>query len=264
MSDPIASHLAEALDPVHLARRVGWEPDAWQADALRTDAQWVALNCSRQAGKSQVASTKAVHKAVYQPGSLVVMIAPSQRQSQELFRRAMVVYKSMGRPVSAELANLSRIELENGSRLLAVPGDPDTVRGLAGVDLLVVDEAARVSDELYTAVLPMVGASNGQVLALSTPAGQRGWWWKACTDPVQQWEVVTVPAVRSRVSPEVLEHARRTMTDQEFRSEYLCEFIVGAGALFDADDINRAFTGDFDLLEPNTAPNLRLVGREAS
>ncbi len=37
------------------------------------------------------------------------------------------------------------------------------MRGYAGVDLLVIDEAARVPDELYRSVRPMLAVSNGRL-----------------------------------------------------------------------------------------------------
>jgi hypothetical protein len=68
-----------------------------------------------------------------------------------------------------------RLELENGSRIVSLPGKQDTVRGFSGVRLLVVDEAARVPGELYFAVRPMLAVSGGRLLALSTPFGTVRW-----------------------------------------------------------------------------------------
>ena len=59
-----------------------------------------------------------------------------------------------GRP-DAEHETLQRLELENGSRVISLPGNEKTVRGLASVDLIVIDEAARVDDELLAATRPM-------------------------------------------------------------------------------------------------------------
>src|SRR5581483_3403311 len=131
---------------------------------------------SRQAGKSSVTAVLAVHVAVYQPGSLVLMLSPAQRQSAELFRKAIDVYRALGRPVPASSETVLRLELENGSRIVALPGKESTIRGFSGVKLLAIDEAARVPDELYLAVRPMLAVSGGRIIALSTPFGKRGWW----------------------------------------------------------------------------------------
>src|SRR5215813_12371805 len=76
---------AEALDAALLAQRVGLELDPWQVSAVRSTRQMI-LNCSRQAGKSTVTSIIALHTAIYQANSLILLLSPSLRQSQELFR----------------------------------------------------------------------------------------------------------------------------------------------------------------------------------
>src|SRR5690349_8471056 len=73
--------LALALDPARLFRRaVGSEPDPWQAQLLRSDARQILLNCTRQAGKSTSTAALALHTALYQPGALILILAPALRQ----------------------------------------------------------------------------------------------------------------------------------------------------------------------------------------
>jgi hypothetical protein len=133
----IAADLARALDPVRLAEAASIVPDPWQAEALRSCAPRILLNCSRQSGKSTVTAILAVHTALYEPGALVLLLSPSLRQSQELFRKALGVYRALGRPVPAEAENTLAVQLENHSRILSLPGKEHTVRGYSGVRLLV-------------------------------------------------------------------------------------------------------------------------------
>src|ERR1700688_2334143 len=74
----------------------------------------------------------------------------------------------------AQAESSLRIELGNGSRIIALPGLENTIRGFAGVKLLVIDEASRVADDLYRAVRPMLAVSNGRMICLTTPWGKRG------------------------------------------------------------------------------------------
>jgi hypothetical protein len=60
----------------------------------------------------------------------------------------------MGRPVRATTESVLRIELENGSRIVALPCLEANIRPYSGVTLLVIDGAARVSDKHYKAVRP--------------------------------------------------------------------------------------------------------------
>jgi hypothetical protein len=87
----LASDLAMALDPVQFSIAAGIPPDPWQARVLRSTAPRLILNCSRQSGKSTTTGTLAVHTALYQPGSLILLLSPGQRQSGELFRKCLDV-----------------------------------------------------------------------------------------------------------------------------------------------------------------------------
>jgi hypothetical protein len=125
----LAGDLAAALDPVRLARRAGIEPDPWQARALRSGARRQILNCSRQSGKSTVTAVKALHKALYGPRSLTLLLSPTLRQSGELFKKVIGLYGDLGRPVPPESETALTLTLENGSRIVRLPGREGTVRG---------------------------------------------------------------------------------------------------------------------------------------
>ncbi len=77
----------EAGDARLLAERAGITPDAWQQDILRSTARQTIMLVTRQGGKSTVTSIRALHRALYTPASLVLLLAPSYRQSKELFRK---------------------------------------------------------------------------------------------------------------------------------------------------------------------------------
>src|SRR5262245_49195352 len=115
----VADDLAAALDPVIMARQAGFEPDPWQRDVLRSTAPRVILNCSRQAGKSSVSAVLAAHTAVYNPGSLVLLLSPSLRQSGELFKKLAATYHGLDRPTSADSETALTLTLDSGSRIVA-------------------------------------------------------------------------------------------------------------------------------------------------
>jgi hypothetical protein len=232
----LASDLAMALDPVLVLKRMGMEPDPWQAQVLRSPSSRVLLNIHRQAGKSTVTGVLAAHVAVYEPNSLVLLLSPGLRQSLELFKKALDAYHAMGRTVPADAENKLTLELANGSRIVSLPGREDTVRGYSGVRLLIIDEAARVADALYKAVRPMLAVSGGRLLALSTPFGQRGWFYESWRGP-EQWERYEVPVTECpRISPAFLEEERAAL-GLWYGQEYLCQFLQVEGSVFDFDAI---------------------------
>ncbi len=242
----MAADLATALDPVLLAQAVGLEPDDWQARLLRSSADRILLNCCRQSGKSTMAAILALHMALYQPGSLVLLLSPALRQSQELFRKVLAIYRVLAQSFPAETETKLTLELENGSRIVSLPGKESTIRGFSAVRLLIVDEAARVPDELYYSVRPMLAVSGGRLIALSTPFGTRGWWYEAwrSADP---WERFEVPANECpRIPPAFLEEERRNLGEWWFAQEYECRFLDAETAAFRSEDVEQAFAEEVE------------------
>jgi Terminase-like family. len=132
------------------------------------------LNCSRQWGKSTTIAAKAVHRASCVAGSLILAVSPSARQSGEFLRKAETFVRKLGIRPRGDGDNQISILFPNGSRIVGLPGLEATVRGFSAVSLLLIDEAARVPDEMYKAVRPMLAVSNGDLWLMSTPAGRRG------------------------------------------------------------------------------------------
>jgi hypothetical protein len=238
----MAKDLARALDPALIAADCGLMLDQWQADLMRSTAPRVLLLCARQTGKSTVSGLIALATAVLQPGALVLLVSPSQRQSGELFR---VVLRNLhalpGAPtITAESA--LRLELANASRIVALPGDERTIRGFAGAALVVLDEASRIEDELIAAVRPMLATSQGRLIALSTPFGKRGFFFEAWHgDP--SWHRVKIAASDCpRISKEFLEEELRELGAQRFSEEYQLEFLDSSEAVFPTGIIDQAFS----------------------
>ncbi len=241
----LATDLALALDPARFANAAGIIPDPWQAGVLRSTAPRLLLNCSRQSGKSTITACLAVHQALYVPTSLVLLLSPSLRQSGELFKKALAVYGDTGRRVPAEAETALHLTLANGSRIVSLPGKEGTVRGYSGVRLLLVDEASRVDDALYYAIRPMLAVSGGRLIAMSTPFGKRGWWFDAWANGGPAWERVQVTAHDCpRIAPAFLADEAASMPRWFYLQEYECEPQDDAGAVFRAEDIQAALTGD--------------------
>ncbi len=235
-----------ALDPVEFSRRAGLDPDPWQAQLLRSSSSRVLLNCSRQTGKSTTAATLAVHTALFEPGSLVLLLSPSLRQSQELFKKALACYHATGDLVPVETESALRLELVNKSRIVSLPGKEGTIRGFSGVELLIIDEAARVASDLYFSVRPMLAVSGGRLFALSTPYGSRGWWHGAWHSE-EAWERYEVPAEScSRISPDFLAEERRVHGDWLYDQEYGCQFVESEDQAFGQAEVSRAQREDIE------------------
>jgi hypothetical protein len=248
LGNPLLARLR--ADPARILADARMEPDPWQADLLRSRAARMLLLCSRQSGKSQVAAALALQAALLDPPALVLLLSPTQRQSGELFRdKVKRLYNALGRPVATVQESALTMELANGSRIVSLPGDEETVRGYSGVRLLVIDEASRVDDALYHSVRPMLATSRGRLVCLSTPFGRRGFFHEAWAG-AEPWKRVKITADQCpRITVEFLAEERRCIGERWFRQEYGCEFLTAVGAVFSGDDIDRAFVNDVQPLE---------------
>jgi Terminase large subunit, T4likevirus-type, N-terminal len=241
--------------PVDLALAGGIEPDEWQRGFLLSHGGPALLLTSRQVGKTTAASILALHTALTKPGSLVLSVAPALRQSSELMLSMLGFYRDLGRPVPATAEGRLHLELANGSRIVGLPGSERTIRGFGGVDLLILDEAARIDDELYYALRPMLAVSGGRMVMLSTPYGKRGVFYEQWTGG-EHWERYEItPDMCPRLTPEYLEAERRSIPGPIYAQEYQCEFIDLEWQLFPSSIIDKAID---DTIQPIS------IGRRAS
>jgi hypothetical protein len=244
--------LALALDPARILEARGLRPDPWQRALLLSGDRQVLLNASRQSGKSTVVSALALHTVLFTPGALVLLVSPSLRQSAEIFRKVLDAYKALGRPVPALSRTQLRLELANGSRVLCLPGREDTIRSFGGVNLLVIDEAARVADDLYRSVRPMLAVSQGRLIALSTPFGQRGWFYQEWSG-AGPWKRVQVTwRDCPRITPEFIAEETRALGPAWVAQEYETLFTALEGLVY--PDFAQA------VVEEWPAPTGRPVG----
>lgn len=230
---------AMKVDPVQLARVAGITPDPWQERLLRSQSSRLLLNCSRQVGKSTITGVLSVHTALYNPGSTILLLSPSLRQSGELLKKCLEIYRAAEKPVSSEAETALRLELENGSRIVSLPGKEGTIRGFSAVDLLIIDEASRVDDALYYSILPMLAVSKGRLALLSTPFACTGFFYEAWRKR-EDWQYFEVSAYDCpRISNEFLEEQKERMGDWWFRMEFLCQFNDSQSSAFRTEDIQR-------------------------
>jgi hypothetical protein len=245
MTPAMVNDLATILDPSLLMSDVGLPPDEWQADVLRSTSDRLLMLCARQSGKSAATACLALHTALYQPGALVLLLSPSLRQSGELFRKVTTYYEVLGRPAGVEQETVTTLALGNDTRVVSLPGSPDTVRGFSGVALLVVDEAALTSDALFAAITPMLAVSRGRMVALSTPMGKRGWFFDQWEDSTSSWQKIKITAWDCpRISRKFLAEQRKLLGDRWFRQEYECSFEETLDQVFSTESITAAFASD--------------------
>lgn len=214
-------------DPVLMMRDAGFDPDPHQVELLRNREQQVLVLWPRQSGKSQTCATLVLHAACFDPGDIVILAGEKQQQAQEVFEKAFEMHERLLEIGELPSATRSGDELKfaNRSRILAKPSSVESVRGYAA-KLALIDEAAFTGEDTLAKIVPMLSATGGRLVCPSTPNGDRGWWrdaWKS-GDPAWSRLTVAIDAL-PRLTPAEIARQKALLTPNQFRQEFLLEFL---------------------------------------
>jgi hypothetical protein len=211
------------IDPPLWVREVlGVEPAPWQKDFLRSrlGASIIALT-ARQVGKTTSAAWAIAHYMLFTPGGLSVIACPAQRQSAEAVRRVREILIKVGAELRTD--NVYALELKNGSRVLALPGSDDSIRGLTVDGWIVADEAARLSNDLIAALGPMrARCPQARFAMLSTAWSRTDPFWMVWEGDDPSWMRLRATADSvSFFTEEFLAQQKRLLGEHGFNREYL-------------------------------------------
>jgi hypothetical protein len=244
--------IAYRLDPALWVRdQLGIEPMFWQEDFLRAQrgASILALT-ARQVGKTTTAAWAIAHTMLFYPGSLSVIACPAQRQSGEAVRRVREILLKIGAQFKIE--NTYTLELQNGSRVLALPGDEETIRGLTVDGWIVADEAARLDADLITALHPMrARCPQARFAMLSTAWKRTDPFWTPWKSDNPNWLRLKATADMPGMpfTQQFLDEQRQHLGEADFNQEYLGIPGGGNASPFTWDHYERA-TGVYAPLVP--------------
>jgi phage FluMu gp28-like protein len=219
----------------------------WQRRFIDDSSRFRILLKPRGAGATFTIALEALTNALLKPKTTTILLSYSLRQSLEIFRHV----KELLEKISSNTVKLNSLPyrlqhttgqrstmLGNGSRIISLPNNPETLRGYRA-DNLYVDEAALFRDDfrIRTAVMFTTVARQGRVVLASTPKGKRGWFYTAWAGE-QGWSkhLVTLGEC-PHISKEDVEGLRRVMSDLEWRQEMECEFLDEANAFIPYEKI---------------------------
>lgn len=250
----VATKLLHLIDPVTWAREcLRVDPDPWQAEIIGARGEQRLILASRQSGKSWTTAVRACHEAIFYGPAMILLASPSETQSKELFRKLTGFLKELPDAPKAIRQNETELELDNGSRICAVPGSERTIRSKSAVTLLIIDEASRIDDALISGVTPMLATTDGDLIALTTPFGKRGWFYEQWTTGTGYERTKRTAADCPRISQAFLDKERQRLGPMMYSQEYMCEWIDPNSSVFSSDLIARALVDAFDPPFPSIA-----------
>lgn len=152
----------------------------------------------------------------------------------------------------------TRLAFRNGGKILALPAEPYAPRGLENIGDVILDEAAfwdLTDDEpVLMAVEPFVAKSGAHIGVISTPNGQRGFFWNKIFDPsLEQTKydrhVITLEQIKAVKQPivNIADAEELAITDPDtYAQEYDNKFILPSGSVFgDTFPIEKGRTAEF-------------------
>lgn len=242
--------MADFFDPATgpRARRFSVAATTAQLQVIEHPARFKSVFASRRFGKSTTGLLwlgKGVSR--YHPdGGVCWWISPVYSQARKPFNKMARLLRAMGilAPDGVHRAEM-RLETTTNWEIVFRSADrPDNLLG-EGVDLLVVDEAGVVKDEVWTECLrPMLADTKGKLLAIGTPRFRRGWAWRGYERGLaggSEWGGFKFTVEQALfVSKEEAEAAKRDMPDLAYRQEFMAEFLDPGGVVFSNVRTRRA------------------------
>ncbi|MDQ4213773.1 terminase large subunit domain-containing protein [Microbacterium sp. ASV81] len=251
------SELATLRDDVQMfATKVLGRP-LWphQLEFCTSRARYRMVCAGRQVGKSAALAVLALWEAARRRDVHVLFVSAGEVAARRLLADcADLASRSELLRGSVLDESKTRLQLSNGSWIMSVPASEKQIRGWS-VDLLIVDEAAFITNELWSAAEPSVVARPGSRIVLtSTPFGTdhffRRLWQLGMSAPGETYESWHWP---SSVSPLISEQSLSDIRDHEnpitFAREYLAEWADASGALLSPEEIQQSVL-DYELVPP--------------
>jgi hypothetical protein len=182
-----------------------------------------------------------------------VIACPAQRQSAEAVRRVREILVKVGTELKND--NVYGLELKNGSRVLALPGSDDSIRGLTVDGWIVADEAARLSADLLSALRPTrARRPQARLAMLSTAWSRTDPFWTVWDNDDPSWLRLRATAeIPGLFDPEFLERERRALGEHDFNREYLGIPMGAHSSLFNWDMYEHATRIHTALVPPGPA-----------
>jgi len=220
--------------------------DAWQRDLLNDKSRRILLNCHRQSGKSTLVAIKALHRALFWDDQLIILVSPVLEQSSELLLKIKKYIQNI--PQYKDRVNVNNqlsLSFDNGSRIKTLPASNWNIRG-STANLIIVDEAAGIPDEIFGVLTPMLLTTKGQMIVLSTPRGKHGKFYEYYADDHWKHYEVRVsdnPRMQTDDMKSFLESELRQNGSRMYGQEYECEFLGN----LDAGRVRRSWWRYYDI-----------------
>ena len=225
----------------------------FQSDLLFQRGKKLIVNKSRQLGISSVLAFDSLLRAMR--GETVLVVSPSERQSINFYTYAQNYYLSLASFIRC--TNLSKnsigfMQFYNGGRLISLPNNPATIRGLTvgTKGRIIIDEFAFFENplEIWQAILPMI-TRGGSIAIISTPNGDANLYsdfWRDGEKLGFKKILINYKECQD-FTPAKIAFLKESLDDLSWRQEYENFFLGSALGYFPMDLIQKCVSKDLQV-----------------
>jgi hypothetical protein len=213
-----------------------------QKEVLDDEHRFQVLTAGRRFGKTKLGARRLIRKALAEPNQLIWWVANFYENTRRGFREVVkqLPPQLLAKPAPASTSNTLRLVLKNGSVIeFYSAANPDAMVG-AGVDYMVIDEAALVEERVWFQQLrSTLMDSGGGALIISTPRG-RNWFWQLWTlgqknsREYKSWRFTSYD--NPYIPDDEIDELKQTLPELVFLQEVMAEFVDDAATIFKLGD----------------------------
>lgn len=249
--------------------------DPIQEEIMAAEGDLV-VNTGRQIGKTTIFSHKIAKYMLDHPKHQIIVVSLTEDQAQLIIVMILSYLEKNHKAMIAKgklKPTKSRVALINKAIVISRPVGTtgDAVRGFTG-NVLYIDEASGMPEMMWKAAMPTLMTTGGQIWMSSTPRGKfvgstskKNFFYKCWENLEGRWQVFDISSEEIIKNREIsddwteetrakaikfLENQKATLSDMEYRQEYLGEFLDDMRQWFEDDLIRSCMT----LQRPDKIP----------
>lgn len=221
---------------------VGYKPFPWQSAVHNGIGKYPRshihiVKAKRQIGKSFIIINELLRFSINKSGSVNGCLSPTLNQARKIYKEILKVTDQSG-VIRKKNDSLLEIEFINGSIILFKSAEQkESLRGYTISGILCVDEAAYISDEVWSIIKPTTDVHQACILIVSTPKFRMGFFFDlfmmgmAGNPKITSYDLCEFDT--SALLPnDQLELYRQMLPKNLFITEYLGEFLDSESVVF--------------------------------
>lgn len=245
---------------------IGYKPFPWQAVVHRgldkygyRSGHIHCVKAKRQIGKSFIIINELLRFAINYTNTVSCCLSPTLNQARKIYKQILKVTDQTG-VVIKKNDSLLEIEFINGSVLVFKSAEQrESLRGYTFNGILCIDEAAYISDEVWSIIRPTCDVYQAPILMVSTPKFRMGFFFETFQmgfldnykGQITSYDLCKFDT-SALLSKEQLELYRHMLPKNMFVTEYEGEFLDSESIVFgdfkncisnDVTDYNELYIG---------------------